>query len=104
MDYSQEMLRLHKNGPMGMEVYNISVNGGMITVESGLMGKRGNKVMHAMSEKPRVDRMIQQLLEKGFAPFEKTIGPWSTAKGQDQWRAQHNQARRKPKLGGFGYQ
>ena len=97
MDYTKEMLRLFKQGPGGMEVYNISVSGQLITVESGPMGRPGHKVLHPLADKPRVDRMVQGLLEKGYAPLEKTFGPWAIAKKADQMRAP---TRAKRKLGG----
>ncbi len=86
MDYTKETLRLYKQSPSGTEVYNISAKGGLIIVESGPMGKPPHRIMHPQSEKPRVDRLVQALVEKGYAPLEKTFGPWAAAKSADVLR------------------
>lgn len=83
MDYSEQPLRLHKRGPNGMEVYNISVNRGTIVLDNGPMGGRTHRVIHPLSEKPRVDRLVASLIEQGYAPFEKTFGPWSEIRTAD---------------------
>ena len=93
MDYTKDQLRLHKRGPAGMEVYNISVKNGMIVLDSGPMGGRTHRVMHPLSEKPRVDRLVASLLEQGYAPFEKTFGPWSQVRHADQQREMIHQIR-----------
>ena len=99
LDYSKEMLRLHKQGPSGMEVYNISIQNGMIVLESGPMGRPGHKMNRPLSDKPQVDRLVQSLIEKGYAPLEKTFGPWAAAKGADAWRNQLHSAQARKKKG-----
>lgn len=93
MDYTQQQLRLHKRGPNGMDVYNIEVKNGMILIDNGPMGGRTHRVIHALSEKPRVDRLVTTLLEKGYAPFEKTFGPWSEVRTADIQRQMIQQVR-----------
>lgn len=83
MDYMSQMLRLHRKGPNGMDVYNISCNGGMIIVENGMMGGRTHRQVSPLSEKPRVDRLVNSLVERGYAQFEKTFGPWSEVRTAD---------------------
>lgn len=80
MDYTKEKLRLFKSSPAGTEVYDIEMKQGVIVVESGPMGRQLNRVMHSASEKPQVDRLVESLLSRGYAPLEKTFGPWARAK------------------------
>ena len=80
MDYTQGKLRLYKTGPAGAEVYDIELKQGMIVVESGPMGRQLSRITYPASEKARVDRMVEALITKGYAPLEKTFGPWAQAK------------------------
>lgn len=102
MDYTQDMVRLHKAGPGGADVYNISVQGGMIVLESGPLGRRPHRMNYPMADKPKIDKLVAQLLEKGYSPMEKTFGPWAAAKGADQWRNQLQHTKSSKKKFGMG--
>ena len=87
MDYMQGKVRLHKTGPMGVEVYDIFVENGAIIVQSGPMGRQQSRLVHTMDEKPRVDRMIEGLKAQGYQPLEQTFGPWAQARAAGAWGA-----------------
>lgn len=102
MDFTKEMVRLHKQGPGGGDVYSISTQGAMIVLESGPLGRRPHRTNYPMVDKPKIEKLVQQLLNKGYTPMEKTFGPWAAAKGADQWRSQLNRAHTGKKKFGMG--
>ena len=108
MDYTKETLRLFKKTAAGTEVYNISIQMGMIAVESGPMGKRPHRINHPLAEKPRVDKLVQSLIEKGYAPLDKTFAPFAAVRSAQQVAQQAHQVQQAKKSkrfvlgGGFG--